>query len=407
MTTNNPEIEIPDTAQPDSQTSEEKEERKRRWLLLLLLLLLLICCCLGYFILRYLMNPQPLPEMVPIVNQVNYPPTYRSMITGVDKPVGVAMSPDGQRLYVVESGGERLVKIFNREGAFLNSFAIPGTDWPNREPRYIAVAPDGRVFVVDRIANAIYVFDEEGNHLDVILALDMTATKLLTQELGSIPEGLTYRYEGINRILYYTLPGQVEEKSINMPMPKAEDAWAPLGIRFDAQGNLLYTDIAAGLHSVHIIPAADINNIGPAYTPFISKFGAQGQGAGQFDFPQVTVTDSLGNYYVIDGNNARISSWNKDLQYQEFFAFGSTEGGMNLPRGAWIDQKDRLHVVDAVASIVRVYDVSGEEPAFLYNFGAFGIAEGEFNYPIDIYMDGTGRLYIADRDNNRIQVWSY
>jgi hypothetical protein len=90
-----------------------------------------------------------------------------------------------------------------------------------------------------------------------------------------------------------------------------------------------------------------------------------------------------------------------------FFAFGSTEDALNLPRGMWMDVNDRLHVADAVGQFIRVYDVSGAEPAFLYNFGAFGQLEGEFNFPIDICMDTTGRLFIADRENNRVQIWSY
>jgi hypothetical protein len=73
----------------------------------------------------------------------------------------------------------------------------------------------------------------------------------------------------------------------------------------------------------------------------------------------------------------------------------------------WMDRKDRLHVADAVGQSIRVYDVSGTAPTFLYNFGEFGISEGMFNYPTDICLDSGGRLYIADRENNRVQIWSY
>ena len=56
---------------------------------------------------------------------------------------------------------------------------------------------------------------------------------------------------------------------------------------------------------------------------------------------------------------------------------------------------------------VKVYDVSGDVPEFLFSFGTSGMGDGQFNYPNDIAFDSTGRLYIADRENNRIQVWSY
>jgi hypothetical protein len=80
---------------------------------------------------------------------------------------------------------------------------------------------------------------------------------------------------------------------------------------------------------------------------------------------------------------------------------------LHLPRGAAIDGRDRLHVVDAVAQAVMVYDVTGPQPKYLFGFGDWGVGDGQFNYPSDIALDSTGRLYVADRENNRVQVWSY
>ena len=72
-----------------------------------------------------------------------------------------------------------------------------------------------------------------------------------------------------------------------------------------------------------------------------------------------------------------------------------------------IDQYDRLYVVDAVGQNIKVYDVSGTQPRFLYAFGDYGAEDGLFNYPNDIALDNSGRLYVVDRENNRVQVWSY
>ncbi len=80
---------------------------------------------------------------------------------------------------------------------------------------------------------------------------------------------------------------------------------------------------------------------------------------------------------------------------------------MSLPRGLTIDERQRLYVVDAVGQDVKVYDLTGERPDFMFTFGEFGVEDGQFNYPNAIAVDGTGRLYIADRENNRIQVWTY
>jgi hypothetical protein len=94
MTTPDP-VEVLPT--PDA----EKEERKRRRLLLLLLSILLLLCIVGCLFLRYLLKPQAITDIVPLPPAVAVaPPAYVKMITGVDGPMGVAVSPNDQRLYV-------------------------------------------------------------------------------------------------------------------------------------------------------------------------------------------------------------------------------------------------------------------------------------------------------------------
>ena len=41
-----------------------------------------------------------------------------------------------------------------------------------------------------------------------------------------------------------------------------------------------------------------------------------------------------------------------------------------------MDARDRLYVVDALGHHVKVYDVSGPEPNFLFVFGDWGWATG-------------------------------
>jgi hypothetical protein len=189
--------------------------------------------------------------------------------------------------------------------------------------------------------------------------------------------------------------------------PTKGKTWSPLGVRFDTQGDLLYSDLTADDHTMNIIPATAIRGSLKSFNPQIQTFGKSGDGPGEFNFPQMAVRDSKGNFYVSDGNNYRLSAWSPDLKYKSFFGFGSNESGLNLPRGIWMDGNDHLHVADSVGSMIRVYDVSGTEPSFLGSFGTYGIAEGQMNFPVDIYIDSSGRVYVSDSANDRIEVWSY
>ncbi|MFQ5575741.1 MAG: hypothetical protein ACE5G8_02000 [Anaerolineae bacterium] len=405
-------VEAPET-QPDLKVSdeeliaieeEEKEEKRRKLLLLLLLLLLvlLICACgLGY---RYVRQPEPLPEMVPLPVDVNYPPHYLFSIYGLDKPVGVALSPAADRLYVSETGGERLVKMFDRDGGPLGSFAPPRTRSGERSPVYMATDVTGRLFVTDRLQHAIFVYDPLGAYLDTILGPDLTLSEYVAKHVNGLQPGVEFSYNIFEQNVHYQQAGA---EGLTFPAPDRE-SWSPLGITIDGNGRMLLTDVAKDRNAIREIPADVTLAVSwQDFNPPDNKFGSYGQGNGEFLFPNAAVADSQGRVYVSDGNNGRISAWDGQGNFLFHFGQGSGDGSLSLPRGAFIDERDRLYIVDAVGQNVKVYDVSQPEPAFLFVFGDWGVGDGLFNYPNDIALDNSGRLYIADRENNRVQVWSY
>lgn len=405
-----PAIPAPDEQPVDvvtGQALEAEDTRKRRLYLLLLLVLLLICGCLAFFIVRYIQKPQPVTQMIPVVNQViNFPPVPKSAFLQVKKPVAVAVSTDNQRIYVVDSGGDGSIKMYNRNGDLIKSFALPGTSAGQRDPRYMAVAPDGRLFVTDRAAIGILIFSADGEFQDAIVAPDMTLGKALSQKMGltAAPAAGSIRsYNPDNRKLAYQL---VDHGTGTVDVPLPNDYWAPLGLRFNLKGDLIYTDLSKGMHTVHVIPATSLADLTHLQAPTL-VFGKEGSAEGEMEFPQTAVQDNRGNFYVADGNNNRLLKFGPDGKYLTFFGYGDTDAGVNLPRGMAINSKDQLYVADAVRSVVHVYDVAQDQPQFLYNIGTLGAEAGQLRTPIDVCVDGTGRVYIADRDNDRIDIWSY
>lgn len=388
-----------DNIEPEEEYSDD---RHRRLLLLILLLLLMLCCCVSFLFLQYLMNRTPLPELIPGVN-LSYPPHYLFSIYGLDGPVGVATSPDGGRIYVAETRGERLIKVFDRNGTPLFSFAPPNTTAASRSPVYFAVHPNGMVFVTDRLQNAIYIYDADGKYIDTILSPTLTLSEYVSKHSGGLSEGMSYSYNIFENAVRYQKQGEQEQL---LPSPDKSE-WNPLGIRFDNDGNLMLTDPSGESHVVRVFPEANLLNIREDFNPSALVFGSTGQGQGEFLYPNVAVADSKSRYYVSDGNNGRISVWDPTGTFLFDFGANASEGALSLPRGMFINEKDQLHIVDAVGQDVKVYDVSGDTPVFQFLFGGWGADDGLFNYPNDIWLDNIGRIYVADRENNRVEVWSY
>lgn len=86
------------------------------------------------------------------------------------RPSGIGTTADGERVYVVDTGGvqekeHHRVRVFSgKTGAHLFDFGKRGSG--NGEfnlPRDIAVGPDGRLYVVDTGNFRVQIFDRDGN----------------------------------------------------------------------------------------------------------------------------------------------------------------------------------------------------------------------------------------------------
>lgn len=275
--------------------------------------------------------------------------SYDSSFLDVSQPMGVAVSPDGQRIYVSNSSGDRTVSVFDPDGNLIQSLAPPDTSAAARVPVYLAVDSGGRLFVTDREQAKIFVYDTEGNFT------------------GTFPSS-----------------------------PPAD--WHPLGVSVDNHDNVYVTDVTPDRHRIIVF--------GPDGSQRL-EFGTQGSGQGQFWFPNAVAVDQQGRIYVADSNNGRVQYFSADGTYIGELGRGLGPGDLELPRGLAIDPQGRMYVVDIQHQDVAVYQTGDGAPVSLGSFGSEGAADGQFEYPNGIALDGNGRLYITDKDNGRVQVWEY
>ncbi len=324
------------------------ETRRRRRAILLILLGLLVAVFLG-IALWYLIFRLPLPLPIPPGPQ-DQSPSYAYAIYDLTKPLSVAVSTDGGRIYVTQGEGTQETLMLDGRGNRLGMLAPPATITTHATQLYLAVDPTtGKVYASDRLAGQVYVYAPDGTY----------------------------------------------ERRFNPGDALA--GWQPLALAFDANGNLYVSDAAGTIQRVH--------EFAPDGT-LVRDFGTT---AG-LDFPNGIAVDDAGNVYVSDTNAGRMLVFDASGTQVGVVGRGPAAGELGLPVGIAIDASNRVFVVDSVAHDVQIYDViaAGERsPKFLTSFGAEGTADGGFEYPNGVSVDGHGRVYVADWNNDRVQVWSY
>ena len=299
---------------------------------------------------------------------------YVGSINGLQNPMGVAVGQDG-RVYVTETGGERMIHVYNSHRQEVGSFAPPDTQPASRVPVYVAVSPKGDVYVSDRAASAIFIFSPDG-----------------------VPQG-------------------------RVTPPKGFEDWRPLGLTFDEAGNLYVADVTPEKHRVLVLaPPTSTVGIDPVLAHAQAEgrilklsFGRQGEKDGQLWFPNGIAVDSQGRIYVADSNNGRMQAFDKDGKFLFKISRGMSSGDLSIPRGLAVDSENRLLIVDTSRGAVQAYAISesagaDSESEPLKFLGSFSGSVGDgvyFTFPNGLALDGRGQIYIADRANNRVQIWKY
>jgi DNA-binding beta-propeller fold protein YncE len=331
----------------EPEVTPGRRPRRKAFVLLFLLGLLatLITIALWYLLFRQPIATLPLPG----IPQAEVP-TYATAIYGAQQPSGVAVSPSGDRIYASQSEGDKTGIIFDASGNKVGTMAPPASTGADHVPVYLAIDPlTSEVYVSDRLAGAIYIYDRDGAY----------------------------------------------QRTFTLAQPRP--GWQPLGLTFDAKGNLYVTDLSGPFQKVLVInrAAAVVRTLGEN---------------DKLSFPNGVAVDGAGNVYVSDSNNGRVLMFGADGQVRAQVGRGAGQGNLGLPRGMAADGQGRLFVADATGQGVFVYRApSGDSRRLEYLgfIGGQGMADGQFQYPNSVAIDARGRVYVADTFNDRVQVWSY
>ncbi|HET9680497.1 MAG TPA: NHL repeat-containing protein [Candidatus Limnocylindrales bacterium] len=340
---------IPDdgAAPPPAAEAPERDDRRRRRFLLLFLLLALLILLIG-IALWYFLFRQPIPLPLPTTVDL---PGYTTSLYGATGPMGVASSPDGTRVYVAQTGGDKTVVIFDGSGNRIGIAQPPAaTTGDEHVPVWMALDPlTSDLYVSDRPTGAVYQYDRDGSYMRTV--------------------------------------------QLAVPIP----GWQPMGLAFDAAGNLYVADLAGATPRVEEFDRS---------MNLVRTFGA----SDNLSFANGVAVDGKGNVYVADSDNGRVLVYRPDGTSLTQVGRGVAEGKLGMPRGLAIDGRGRLYIVDNTAQGVVLMQLNdGATPSldYLGLVGGPGIEDGRFTFPNGVAADGRGRLYVTDTGNDRVQMWSY
>ncbi len=264
------------------------------------------------------------------------------------RPMGLALSPDGQRLYIADAGrGAVLVADFEtkslRELAGGDVVGSPfGIATDEKEAIYVADSVGRRVLVLSRLGVVMRVIGQKAGLLRPSgVAVDSKRGLLYVSDPASL------KAED-HRVLVFTLDGDLVRVLGKGKGDGPGQFYFPVYLTLDAEGRLYVGDTMNFRLQV----------FGPDGS-YLKSFGEHGDGPGMFARIKGLAFDGFKNLYVVEGEHAVVQLFNKDFDPLMFFGgIAPKLEFLELPSAIAIDQASgRIYVANEVNARVNVYEL--------------------------------------------------
>jgi DNA-binding beta-propeller fold protein YncE len=133
----------------------------------------------------------------------------------------------------------------------------------------------------------------------------------------------------------------------------------------------------------------------------IFKFGKEGSDKGQFKFPYGIAGDKVGNIYVADLYNAKISIFTSKGKFIKYYEVANKKDALTGPGGLRI-YNNKLYVTDIPKNKVNVFDLKGKK---LLEISTATGKKDSLNAPNAVTVDDDNNIYVSDTGNQRLVVY--
>ena len=261
------------------------------------------------------------------------------------------------------------------------------------EPMGVAVSDDGQQLYVANSRGYVFAFDFENDVFKKIAPLDRPIGLVLDGE------GFLHVVEQGKRQITVFDPTGVKIRSYTHP-----DIERPTGIAIDRTRSRVYVADTGGGKEEDGTTTGHSVKVFSLDGELVETIGrGKGQEPGQMLFPTYLALDSKGNLYVTDTLNARVQVFDPEGDYiKSIGQRGSAWGMFDKPKGVALDSFGNVYVVDSGWSNVQIFNQKGQVLLF---FGGRGPLPGMLKNPTSIAIDAENRIYVADFINHRVNIY--